>query len=122
MMSKLHQRRFGLRRALLVLAACAMAGAVSQPAAAQEAAPLRLELNRLEPVQGEACRVYLLAENTLPDGHQSLTCAAPGSALPPAPDGGPQERFTFALPLRFDLRWADRRGGRVGAGTAQGGA
>ena len=33
---------------------------------------MRIELNRLEPVQGETCRVYLLAENASQDAYRSL--------------------------------------------------
>ncbi|MFC4174435.1 TonB family protein [Microvirga sp. GCM10011540] len=34
----------------------------------------------------------------------ALAATAPGTSLPPAPDALPQQQFTFAVPLRFDLR------------------
>jgi len=34
----------------------------------------------------------------------ALATAAPGSSLPPAPDGVPQQQMTISVPLRFDMR------------------
>jgi len=39
---------------------------------AQDGAPIRLELNRLEPVQGETCRAYLAIENPSAEAYRSL--------------------------------------------------
>jgi len=60
-------------RLVLELAAClAITTAAGVGSAwAQEAAPIRLELNRLEP-QGESCRAYLLIENPSADAYRSL--------------------------------------------------
>jgi hypothetical protein len=59
------------RRRALVVAVIAV-GAPGEVARAQaEAAPLRLELNRLEPV-GEACRAYLVIENPSAEAYRSL--------------------------------------------------
>jgi len=61
------------RSFFLALVAC---GAITTAAGlgsarAQEGAPIRLELNRLEP-QGEACRAYLVIENGSADAYRSL--------------------------------------------------
>lgn len=51
----------------------AITAAALDLASAQEGeTPLRLELNRLEPVQGETCRAYLVIENASPDAYSSL--------------------------------------------------
>lgn len=59
-------------RCAAALACCVLTLAGTGMARAQEApAPLRMELNRLEP-QGESCRAYLLVENTSDDAFKSL--------------------------------------------------
>lgn len=48
--------------ALLLVAAASAAPAQESPKAGATGAPLRIELNRLEPA-GEACRTYMLVDN-----------------------------------------------------------
>jgi hypothetical protein len=63
------------RRAISGLASLTMLAGLAVPALAQDgkgaAAPLKLELNRLEPA-GDACRTYLLVDNSRGPALKSL--------------------------------------------------
>ena len=72
-MFRSHERCFRLPRALPILLTSALLAGNAGAASAQGAgAPVRLELNRIEAVQSETCRVYLLTENASQDAYRSL--------------------------------------------------
>jgi hypothetical protein len=58
-----QRRQAASSLARAAFAALAGIGLTISPALAQEATPLRLELNRLEPRDNGACRVWLVANN-----------------------------------------------------------